>query len=166
MAGQRLRHQLDSGIAMEFGHAQAVPAAVGGAFEGLSPREQRTLAGWVAGAREGGIDTAEDLGLRPWPGVASETIIGIFRSGHLLASWLIVGHAGCWAVASCGDSVVSPRVASLAEALALVYSPAKGAAAKGAAATAGSAKGAAAKHAPAKAGSAPAAPAATRRHAG
>jgi hypothetical protein len=110
---------------MEFGQAQPVFPVTASAFGGLSPIERRTLAGWVEAARKGGIDTAEDLGVRPWPGLGAETVIGVFRSGHLLASWLIVGHAGSWAVASCGDSAVSGRVASLAAALDLVYSTAQ-----------------------------------------
>jgi len=109
---------------MEFGQAQAVFPVTASPFSGLSPGERRTLAGWIVAARKGcGIDTAEDLGVRPWPGLATETIIGVFKSGHLLASWLIVGHGGSWAVASCGDSAVSPRVPDLADALALIYSP-------------------------------------------
>lgn len=106
---------------MESAQAQHVVPAANTAFGGLSPVERRTLASWIAAAREGGIDTAEDLGFRPWPGVGTATVIGVFKSGHLLASWLIVGRAGSWAVASCGDSAVSSRVSSLADALALVY---------------------------------------------
>jgi hypothetical protein len=107
---------------MEFAHARAAAAQTDAAFGSLSPLERSTLARWMAAARKGGIDTVEDLGLRPWPGVGTETVIGVFKSGHLLASWLIVGRDGFWAVASCGDSAVSSRVSSLADALALVYS--------------------------------------------
>jgi hypothetical protein len=106
---------------MEFGQARAAPAQADRAFGGLSFAERRTLVGWIAAAREGGIETAEDLGLRRWPGIGSETVIGVFKSGHLLASWLIVGNGDRWAVASCGDNAVSSRVSSLADALALVY---------------------------------------------
>jgi len=109
------------GMEMEFGQAQPVVPVTANAFGGLSTLERRTLADWIAAARKGGIDTAEDLGVRSWPGVGSENIIGVFKSGHLLASWLIVGHSGSWAVASCGDNAVSRRVAGLADALALVY---------------------------------------------
>jgi hypothetical protein len=106
---------------MEFAQAQASLARSGRALGGLTPLERRVLDGWVAAAREGGIETAEDLGFRAWPGQGTETIIGVFKSGHLLASWLVVGQAGAWAVASCGDGAVSPRLASLADALELVY---------------------------------------------
>lgn len=111
---------------MQFRQAQAVPEATQGPFDGLSPVERRTLARWLSAARKGGIETAEDLGFRRWPGLRTETVIGVFRSGHLLASWLIVGRGGSWAVASCGDSAVSGSVSSLADALALVYSPEPG----------------------------------------
>lgn len=106
---------------MGFGEVEAVLAEPVGTFSRLSPGERRVLAGWIEAARSGGIDTAEDIGFRSWPGHGTETIIGIFKPGHMLASWLVVGHGGCWAVASCGDSAVSPRVRSLADALDLVY---------------------------------------------
>lgn len=113
--------ELGNEIAMELAQARAASAPATVAFSRLSPVERRILATWIATARKGGIETAEDLGLRPWPGLGTETVIGVFRSGHLLASWLIVGRGDSWAVASCGDSAVSARVSSLADALALVY---------------------------------------------
>lgn len=112
---------LSDGMEMESGQAQPVFPVTASAFGGLSTIERGTLAGWIAVARKGGIDTAEDLGVRPWPGLGTETIIGVFKTGHLLSSWLIVGRAGSWAVASCGDSVVSARVSSLGDALDLIY---------------------------------------------
>lgn len=106
---------------MEFGQARLAAAKSPSTFGGLNVSERRTLASWLEAARRGGIDTAEDLGVRPWPGLGTETIIGVFKSGHLLASWLIVGRSGSWAVASCGNNAVSSRVGSLADALELVY---------------------------------------------
>jgi hypothetical protein len=91
------------------------------AFGGLSTLERRTLLGWIVAAQAGGIETAEDLGTRLWPDYGAENVIGVFKSGHMLASWLVVGHDGSWAVASCGDGAVSPRLPSLADALKLVY---------------------------------------------
>ncbi|HUN40894.1 MAG TPA: hypothetical protein VMU81_11425 [Acetobacteraceae bacterium] len=105
---------------MEFAQAQVAQANPGGAPRGLTQTERRVLDGWIAAAKQGGIETAEDLGFRPWPGHGTETIIGVFKSGHLLASWLVVGQAGAWAVASCSDGAVSPRLRSLADALELV----------------------------------------------
>lgn len=92
-----------------------------GAFGGLSPVERHTLSSWVAAARRGGIDTAQDLGARDWPDHGAQTVIGVFKPEHLLASWLVVGRDGDWAVASCGDGMVSARQSSLADALKLVY---------------------------------------------
>jgi hypothetical protein len=121
LAGMRHRSGNLDETAMEFAQAQANLARSGGALSGLTQVERRVLDGWITAAREGGIETAEDLGFRPWPGHGTETIIGVFKSGHLLASWLVVGKAGAWAVASCGDGAVSPRLGSLADALELVY---------------------------------------------
>lgn len=121
MAGMRHRSGILDESAMEFAQAQATLARSSRALSGLTPLERRVLDGWIAAAREGGIEAAEDLGFRQWPGHGTETIIGVFKSGHLLASWLVVGQAGAWAVASCGDGAVSPRLASLADALELVY---------------------------------------------
>jgi len=90
------------------------------AFGALMVPQRRYLFGWSEAARTTGIDAVEDLSLRPWPECDAETIIGVFRSGHLLASWLIVGHGGTWAVAFCGDGTVSDSVATLADALHLV----------------------------------------------
>lgn len=107
--------------AMEFGHAHAVLGARDARFHGLSPLERRLLSRWLTAARQAGIDAAEDLGVRPWPTPSADSIIGVFKSGHLLASWLIVGHQGSWAVACCADGNVSVSLGSLADALALIY---------------------------------------------
>jgi hypothetical protein len=121
MAELRQRPGLSDETPMEFAQAQVALASSGGTLSGLTPVERRVLDRWIVTARKGGIETAEDLGFRPWPGHGTETIIGVFKSGHLLASWLVVGQAGSWAVASCGDGAVSDRLDSLAEALDLVY---------------------------------------------
>lgn len=105
---------------MEFGHAHAVLASQDNGFRGLSPVERRTLSRWLAAARRAGIDAAEDLGVRPWPAPSADSIIGVFKAGHLLASWLIVGQSGSWAVACCADGNVSSPLDTLADALALV----------------------------------------------
>lgn len=112
--------RMDNGT-MGYPESRRAHAAGGHAFGGLSSIERRTLFGWIDAAQKGGIDTAEDLGARLWPCDCGETVIGVFKSGHMLASWLIVGHQGSWAVASCGDGAVSARMSSLAEALHFVY---------------------------------------------
>jgi hypothetical protein len=91
--------------------------AVGHAFGTLTTAQRRYLLGWTEAARASGIDAVEDLTRRPWPGCEAETVIGIFQSGHLLATWLIVGNGESWAVACCRDVTVSEPVASLADAL-------------------------------------------------
>ncbi|HTW72130.1 MAG TPA: hypothetical protein VME47_19755 [Acetobacteraceae bacterium] len=121
MAGLHQRPRISDETPMEFAQAQAALARSGETLHGLTAMERGVLDRWVAAARKGGIETAEDLGFRPWPGQGTETIIGVFKSGHLLASWLVVGQAGAWAVASCGDGAVSARLGSLADALELVY---------------------------------------------
>ena len=71
-------------------------------------------------ARTDGIDAVEDLHARSWPGPGAETIIGVFQAEHLLASWLVVGQGGTWAVASCSDGSVSRTLPSLMDALNLI----------------------------------------------
>jgi hypothetical protein len=99
-------------------YSQRPPSAQ--SFGGLTVPQRRYLFGWREAASATGIDSVEDLSRRPWPECDADTIIGVFRSGHLLASWLIVGHAGTWAVAFCGDGTVSHSVDTLADALHLV----------------------------------------------
>jgi hypothetical protein len=108
------------GIDMKLAQIDAQHCSPGGAFSALTISQRRYLLGWSEAARTTGIDAVEDLAQRPWPDSEAETIIGVFRSGHLLASWLIVGHGGTWAVACCGDGSVSESVPTLADALHLV----------------------------------------------
>lgn len=106
--------------ARDFGHAHAMPAAQDRLFHGLSPGERRGLSRWLAAARRAGIDAAEDLTGRPWPAPSPDSVIGVFKGGRLLASWLIVGQQGRWAVACCADGNVSASRDTLADALALI----------------------------------------------
>ena len=76
---------------------------------------------WQATARAIGVDAVEDLTLRPWPCPVAGTVIGVFRSGSEAAPWLVIGHNGAWAVASCVENEVSQTLNSLAEALAVIY---------------------------------------------
>jgi hypothetical protein len=89
-------------------------------FATLTSVERRYLEGWSVAARASGIDAVEDLGSRAWPGPVAETVIGVFQSGHLLATWLIVGERGGWAVACCADGHVSGTLPSLIDALEFV----------------------------------------------
>jgi hypothetical protein len=90
------------------------------AFAALSASQRRYLLGWSESARSNGIDAIEDLTRRSWPNCDAETVIGVFQSGHLLATWLIVGSEGSWAVACCRDVTVSQPVPNLADALHIV----------------------------------------------
>ena len=115
--------EADDSTAMQFSQAQATCLPPDSGFRGLNVNDRRMLAGWITESRSAGIETVEDLAIRPWPEPNAETVIGVFKTGHLLASWLIVGQEGCWAVACCADGAVSPRLPSLADALALVHAP-------------------------------------------
>jgi hypothetical protein len=96
------------------------------AFGTLTERERRTLQRWIVVARAAGIDGVEDLTSRDWPAAIAGVVIGVFVSGDDKAVWLAVEQGGYWAVAFCVEGRVSPRVDSLDEALALVYSAAEG----------------------------------------
>jgi hypothetical protein len=91
-------------------------------FATLSDADQCVLRRWIARAHSVGIDTVEDLTSRRWPAVLTAAVIGVFLFGEHSAAWLAVGQDGYWAVASCADGSVSPPVASLSDALAIVYS--------------------------------------------
>jgi hypothetical protein len=105
---------------MELADVQASRPSPHHAFGTLTPSQRRYLFGWRDAAKAAGIDAVEDLGGRPWPPTGADAVIGVFRSGHLLASWLIVGRDGTWAVACCGDGTVSPATSSLVDALAVI----------------------------------------------
>lgn len=89
-------------------------------INGLSCMDWHILSEWAKAAATNGIDTVEDFSTRPWESAKPDAVLGVFRTDHLLASWLVVGHAGSWVVASCGERTVSPPVSSLAEALSLI----------------------------------------------
>ncbi len=90
-------------------------------FRALHTEERSYLLDWQSRVREIGIDAVQDLAPRRWPCPIADTIIGVYKLGDELASWLVVGHAGWWAVSCCGDGTVSRSFGSLADALALVY---------------------------------------------
>jgi hypothetical protein len=89
-------------------------------FRALRTDERSYLLDWRTRVRGLGIDAVEDLASRPWPCPVAETIIGIYKKGDAFASWLVVGHAGCWAVSCCDDGTVSGSLGSLVDALSLV----------------------------------------------
>jgi hypothetical protein len=90
-------------------------------FAALQPDERTCLLDWQTRAGAIGIDAVQDLRQRPWPCPIADTILGIYRHGDELASWLVVGHAGQWVVSCCNDGAVSRSLESLADALTLIY---------------------------------------------
>ena len=90
-------------------------------FIGLSAQERRLLRDWRTAAWPAGVDAIEDLASRPWPHPISGIVIGVFEAGAESATWLVIGHNGSWAVASCAEGSVSPPFDSLAEALAVIH---------------------------------------------
>ena len=90
-------------------------------FRALTPEERVYLQGWWKQASIAGIETIEDLMTRPWPRPVAETIIGVFRTGEELATWMVIGRDGAWVVASCSDGTVSGASDTLAAALAQIH---------------------------------------------
>jgi hypothetical protein len=90
-------------------------------FRLLTPEEQVYLQTWWKQAAPAGIDTVEDLMARPWPRPVADAIIGVFRSGEELATWMVIGRSGAWVVASCSDGKVSTPVDTLAAALSQIH---------------------------------------------
>ena len=97
--------------------------AVSPEAKGLTVDERRHLLAWIASARESGIDAAEDLQLRPWPIPITASVIGVFRIGESMASWLVVGQNEVWTVVSVAESTVLNTGTSLADALAIIHPP-------------------------------------------
>jgi hypothetical protein len=96
------------------------------AFGTLSDSERRELRRWLRAAQAAGIDGVEDLTSRGWPAAITGAVIGVFIPGDDRAAWMAVGQQGAWAVASCADGTVSAPVASLADALSIVYRVSEG----------------------------------------
>ena len=67
-------------------------------FRALLAEERSYLLDWQSRVRAIGIDAVQDLAPRRWPCPIADTIIGVYKLGDELASWLVVGHAGWWAV--------------------------------------------------------------------
>jgi hypothetical protein len=103
--------------------ASTAPAA--GSF-GLSVNDRRHLLAWLDGARLAGIDATEDLRLRPWPMPVTAQVLGVFRTGMTMATWLVVGQTGLWTVVSVSESTVLATRPNLAAALAIIHSPPAG----------------------------------------
>jgi hypothetical protein len=93
-------------------------------FDRLTEEERLHLARWLDGARSAGIDEVQDLSRRErlTTGMPDELrIIGVYRTGQSLASWVVIGHGGGWVVAACTRGTVSRVCDSFAESLALIH---------------------------------------------
>lgn len=86
----------------------------------VAPEEREAVAEWLSRARLSGIELLQDLRDRPWPVVTDAAILGVFRTGEVRATWLIVGQDDSWAVASCERNEVIGSNPSLAGALAMI----------------------------------------------
>jgi hypothetical protein len=95
----------------------------GPASFGLSVEDRRHLLAWLDEARESGIDATEDLRLRPWPMPVTAQVIGVYRSGLTMATWLVVGQNGLWTVVSVAEGTVLATRPTLAGALAIIHAP-------------------------------------------
>lgn len=93
------------------------------ASSGLSVEDRRHLLAWLDEARMSGIDATEDLRLRPWPMPITAQVIGVYRSGLTMATWLVVGQNGLWTVVSVAEGTVLATRPTLAAALAIIHSP-------------------------------------------
>ena len=103
--------------------AAAPPQSPGARSSGLTVDERRHLLAWTNSARGSGIDAAEDLRLRPWPVPITAAVIGVFRVGEGMASWLVVGQNGQWTVVSVSEGNILATQPSFAEALATLHRP-------------------------------------------
>jgi hypothetical protein len=96
-------------------------AAPSSGSAGLSVEERRHLLAWLDAARDSGIDATEDLQMRPWPMPVTAQVIGVYRSGQAMATWLVVGQNGLWTVVSVSESTVLATRPTLAAALAIIH---------------------------------------------
>jgi hypothetical protein len=95
----------------------------GPASLGLSVDDRRHLLAWLDAARVSGIDATEDLRMRPWPMPVTAQVIGVYRSGLTMATWLVVGQNGLWTVVSVSEGTVLATRPTLAAALAIIHTP-------------------------------------------
>lgn len=96
----------------------------GPASFGLSVEDRRHLLAWLDEARISGIDATEDLRMRPWPMPVTAQVIGVYRSGMTMATWLVVGQNGLWTVVSVSEGTILATRPTLAAALAIIHAPA------------------------------------------
>lgn len=101
----------------------ATPSSGSPGSFGLSVDDRRHLLTWLDDARIAGIDATEDLRMRPWPMPVTAQVIGVFRTGMTMATWLVVGQNDLWTVVSVAESTILATRPTLAAALAIIHSP-------------------------------------------
>jgi len=104
--------------------AASSPQARTAPSAGLTVDERRYLMAWIETARASGIDATEDLRLRPWPVPNSVAVIGVFRAGESIATWLVVGQNGLWTVIVVASGHIVTTQPALSDALAAIHQPA------------------------------------------
>ena len=104
-------------------HSIPSSAPAGAGSLGLSVEDRRHLLSWLDGARASGIDATEDLRMRPWPMPVTAHVIGVFRSGMTMATWLVVGQNDLWTVVSVAEGTILATRPTLAAALAVIHTP-------------------------------------------
>jgi hypothetical protein len=61
--------------------------------------------------------------MRPWPMPVTAHVIGVFRAGMTMATWLVVGQNDLWTVVSVAEGTVLATRPTLAAALAIIHAP-------------------------------------------
>ena len=108
-------------VAATLARTQSATPQLAEPFRLLTSEERVHLQNWWKQASLAGIDMVEDLIARPWPRPVADAIIGVFRSGEELATWMVIGRSGAWVVACCSDGKVSSPVNTLAAALSQIH---------------------------------------------
>jgi len=87
-------------------------------LEALDPASRASLAAWLTTADR--IDAVLDLSPRDWRVPGDRIILGVFETGKLRASWLIVAEQSVWTLGNCDDGWVSEPRTTLADMLPLI----------------------------------------------
>jgi hypothetical protein len=86
----------------------------------LTPADGKVLADWLAVAKTTGIEMVSDFTPRPWRVAQADVVIGVFETGQMVASWMVVRSRGRWVVAAVHNGTVSDARVALADALRLI----------------------------------------------
>jgi type II secretory pathway component PulL len=86
-------------------------------FADLDRADRQVLMDWLATAKSNGVDAVIDFADRPWESGELDAVIGVFETGHPLASWLLVRYQAQWVAVTIEDEAISAVCDNLAEAL-------------------------------------------------